>query len=221
MKPPLPVTRPGRKSTIVRQAEIVDAAMRVIAHHGSRRFTARLVAAEIGVSEGAIFRHFESMDAILDGVVDRLESILFEAFPPPATDPIERLGLFFRHRVRIILANPHVSSMLLSDHLAQAGGPERAAQAQEFRRRSRDFVVGCLREARTAGELADGVDPEAAAILVLGAILALAHSDLEIGQGAAVERLAVETWACLERVLRGGGPAGSRPAGREGGHWVP
>ena len=107
-----------RNTMSERQAQIVDVAMRIIATKGARRFTAQLLATEIGVTAGAVYRHFESMEAIVDAVVERIGAILFEGFPPEAPDPIDRLGLFFRCRTRTILANPHLSRMLLSDHLS-------------------------------------------------------------------------------------------------------
>lgn len=191
-----------RKRVSARETQIVDVAMRIIATKGARRFTAQLLATEIGVTAGAIFRHFESMEAIVDAVVERMGAILFEGFPPEAPDPIERLGLFFQHRTRTIRANPHLSRMLLSDHLSQAAGPAQAARLEEFKRRSRAFVVGCLREAEHDGTLSKEVSPEAGAVIMLGSILSLAHATARITSGAGLERLADEVWAAIERTLR-------------------
>ena len=169
-----------RKPTRVRQSEIVDAAMHIIASRGSRHFTAKLVASKVGVSPGAIYRHFPCMDAILDGVVDRVEEILFDGFPPDAGDPLERLGIFFVGRVRAVSAHPDLSRLLLSDHLAHACGRARAKRLAGFKRRSRDFVLGCLREAEDAGMLGGVADPQEGTVLVLGSILALAHEGVRV-----------------------------------------
>jgi AcrR family transcriptional regulator len=202
-----------QKTMSDRQAQIVDVAMRIIATQGARRFTAQLLASEIGVTAGAIYRHFESMEAIVDAVVERMGAILFEGFPPQAPDPIERLKRFFQQRTRTIFANPHLSRMLLSDHLSQAAGPAQAKRLEEFKRRSRTFVVGCLREAKQDGTLSEGIGPEAGAIIVLGSILSLAHATPRVTSGARIERLSDEVWAAIERTLRAastsGGPAES------------
>jgi AcrR family transcriptional regulator len=203
---PLMVAREGRnrerKPTSARRAQIVDAAMRIIATKGARRFTAQLLASEIGVTAGAIYRHFDSMDAIVDAVVQRMGALLFEGFPPEASDPIERLGLFFRRRTQTILANPHISRLLLSDHLAQAAGSAQAGRLEEFKQRSQTFVLGCLREARRDGALSGPVSPEAGAIIVLGSILRLSHASARITGGAKIERLSDEVWSAIGRALR-------------------
>ena len=205
-----------RKRTPHRQAQIVNAAMRIIATKGARRFTAQLLATEIGVTAGTIYRHFESMEAVVDAVVERMGAILFEGFPPKGPDPVERLGLFFQQRTQAILANPHVSRILLSDHLSQAGGPAQVKRLEEFKRRSRTFVIGCLREAAQDGTLAAETSPEAGAVIVLGSILSLSHATARIASGARIERLSDEVWSVLERALRAPSQPGetAEPLGR-------
>ncbi|MBD3298893.1 MAG: TetR family transcriptional regulator, partial [candidate division Zixibacteria bacterium] len=80
---------PNRKPTSVRKTEIVAAAMRILATEGARHFTTERVAAAVGITGGTIFRHFSSMDAILDAMVDHIDEILFADFPPDNSDPLE------------------------------------------------------------------------------------------------------------------------------------
>ena len=202
MKPPR-VRKQERKTTDVRQVEIVDAAMRIIASKGSRRFTAELLGAKVGVTAGAIFRHFKNMDAIVEAVVGRIEEILFEGFPAEAADPIERLGIFFQHRVGTIVSHPHVSRILLSDHLAQAGSRVQAIRLEEFKQRSREFVFACLREAEESGLLRGEGGPEEGTVLVMGSIFALAHFTTRVSDPREVEQLASRVWSVIESTLRG------------------
>jgi AcrR family transcriptional regulator len=192
-----------------RQAQIIDTAMRLLATEGARRFTVARMAAEIGVTGGAIYRHFESMEAIVDAVVEHMEEILFEGFPPRNTEPLERLEAFFVHRTRTLLSNPHISNLLLSDHISQASGPAHVERLSGFKRRTRDLVIDCLREAQRAGALADGADLEASAVLVLGSILTLALANSRISSEARAVQLVERVWALIEYALRGRGPAGA------------
>ncbi len=182
-----------------RQEQIVDVAMRIIATEGARRFTVQALAFEIGVTGGAIYRHFESMEAIVDAVVQRVGHTLFRDFPPQAEDPIERLRLFFIGRARIIGENPHVSRLLLSDNLVQSCGAAYGEQLVEFKRRTSRFVMGCLEEAKAAGILHPELAPRVGAVLVVGGVLALSH----VGAGlASAAPLAENVWAAIERTLR-------------------
>lgn len=194
--------KPDKGRLTERQTQIVEAALRIIATKGSRRFTADLLAKEVGLTGGALYRHFGGMDDVVDAVVDRVGEILFEGFPPKAADPIARLRLFFNRRARTILGQPHISRLLLSDHLAQAGGLAQSRRLDDFKRRSRTFVVECLREASSQGKLVAEMSPDSAAVVVLGAILALSHAVPRVQSSSDSERLLDEVWSGIERMLR-------------------
>ena len=65
-----------RESTEVRQKQIVSAARKLIVRYGSEHVTVRRMAQEIGVSEGAIYRHFRSKNDILALLIDDIEETL-------------------------------------------------------------------------------------------------------------------------------------------------
>jgi AcrR family transcriptional regulator len=212
-----------RKPAASRRREIADAALKVIAEQGLARFTALAIAREVGVSDAALFRHFPTKEAIVLAVIDRVEEILFEGFPPPDPDPIDRLGRFFRQRVAVIRQNPGVARLMGSEQLAQAAPPAGVVRVAGFRRRSRAFLHQALAEAHRQGLLAEGLEPAEAAVLVLGPLLALAHGGRE---SPAARGLPERVWTALERALRGGGrpgrearaavPARASPRGRVG-----
>jgi len=209
---PNPLPR-RRKSTDVRRGEIAEAAMRVVASQGTRQFTARVLAREVGITDGAVFRHFPSMEAIADAVVERMESLLFADLPPAGGDPVERLGGFFRRRVAAIGEHPELSRLLLSDHLAQLGSPAHAERVAGFKRRTRRFVRDCLLQAGRRGRLRRAMTPDVGVILVSGAILALTHANPRPGDAAGLARLAEEVWAAVETALTGVAAPVAAPAG--------
>jgi AcrR family transcriptional regulator len=189
-----------RKPTEVRRAEIADAALRVMAEQGGRRFTARALANEVGVTDGALFRHFPDMDAIVDAVVKRMEAMLFAVAPPAGADPIERLGVFFRGRVAVLVAHPHLARLLFSDDLARLCGAHRAKRMKGFKRRTRDFIESCLVEAGEKGLLGARLGPREGALLVQGAVFAFGH----LGGGRVdVREMTINVWSALESLLRG------------------
>jgi len=198
---------PSRKPTEIRRAEIADAAMRVIAAQGARQFTARALAREVGITDGALFRHFASMEEIVAAVVERIEAVLFAGTLPAQADPIARLGAFVRERVGVLVEHPHVARLLFSDQLAQLGGVEAARRIEGFKARTRRFIGGCLEEARRAGLLADALGPREAAVIVQGSVFALGH-------GGATEQTTKAVWRALETLLRGARPGTSDRRGK-------
>jgi AcrR family transcriptional regulator len=65
-----------RRDTQVRRRQIISAARKLIVKYGSEHVTVRRMAKEIGVSEGAIYRHFKSKRDVLSFLVDDIENTL-------------------------------------------------------------------------------------------------------------------------------------------------
>ncbi len=193
---------PKRKPTSVRQTEIVTAAMRILATDGARHFTTERVAAAVGITGGTIFRHFPSMDAILDGIVDHIEEILFADFPPDASDPLVSLRQFFEQRVRAIAEHPEMSRLLMIENLIpHSKSQKREKRLHEFKRVSQRFVLECLEKAARSGQIAADVRPQDGTRLVLGAIHAFANTSVRRQNETASDESVRHTWRLLERAL--------------------
>lgn len=65
-----------RRSTEVRQKQIIDAARLMIVKYGSEHVTVRRIAKVVGISEAAIYRHFKSKRDILLLLADHIEENL-------------------------------------------------------------------------------------------------------------------------------------------------
>jgi AcrR family transcriptional regulator len=191
----------SRRPTDLRRRQIADAALEVIAEEGLARFTAVAIARKVGVTDGALFRHFASKDEIVLAAIERVEEILFGGPAPEGDDPVARLRAFFERRLAVIRANPGVARLVTSDQLAQAAPPDGVARVAELRRRSVAFIRRCLDEAAAQGALAPGVDPAVATVLVVGPLFALAHLGRELS-GPATDALARGVWDALEGALR-------------------
>lgn len=64
---------PGTAAPHNRREEILDGAAEMFAEHGYHGASLREISSHIGLSHSGMLHHFESKDALLDGVIDRLE----------------------------------------------------------------------------------------------------------------------------------------------------
>lgn len=190
-----------RLSKAQRRTQIADAALRIIAEEGLGRFTTLAIAREVGLTDGALFRHFPTKAAVVQAAIDRVGEFLFEGFPPSDPDPLTRLGLFFQARVAIVARHPGLGRVLFSEELARAGGTAGATRVLEYKRRSAGFIKDCLREAKERGQLAPAVAVREGGILVVGALMALLYSN-ELPDPERVPGEAERVWQTLERILR-------------------
>ncbi len=63
-----------------RQLEFIEAAIKLTATEGIQKLTIRNVASAIGVSEAAVYRHFESKHELLKAILDHLNAMLSPHF---------------------------------------------------------------------------------------------------------------------------------------------
>jgi AcrR family transcriptional regulator len=201
--PCIKIATEGRLRTDERRAQIVDVAICLIARKGLREFRTARIAKELGVTTGAIFRHFDSMTEIADVVVAHIETLLFADFPPVADDPLERLAIFFKQRIRVINDSPAISRILLSDQVIDSAEFESFAQLRDFRKRTGRFVRECLKEAAARNLLNGIVSLEDAPVLVVGAIFALAHSPVQPLNADKLEAQGNRIWRVLYHNLTG------------------
>jgi AcrR family transcriptional regulator len=94
-----------REKTYIRQKQIISAARKLIVKYGSERVTLRRMAKEIGVSEGAIYRHFKSKNDILSFLIDDIRDTLVEDVEQKFTGKVGSLETLEN------IINKHISSI--------------------------------------------------------------------------------------------------------------
>ncbi|MBK9262745.1 MAG: TetR/AcrR family transcriptional regulator [Polyangiaceae bacterium] len=166
----------ARRATEVRQVELTDAALHIIATRGITALTTRSLAEHVGLTSGAIFRHFASLDALLEAVVMRVEAVLEATYPPATLSPVEKLDRFIEARTAAVGNQIGILRLVLSEQFLLAlpkSGSERLSACVE---RTRAFIVQCLRDGQKAGEVRVDLSAETLAPIVMGTMQMLALS---------------------------------------------
>lgn len=107
-KPKKPAPR-RRLAPEERRAQIIEAARALFSQGGLESVSMRNIARRVGITQAAIYQHFEDKDAILFAVAERFFVQLIERkskYDNPAIPPVERLRLAMRNYVENGLANP-------------------------------------------------------------------------------------------------------------------
>lgn len=165
-----------RRASGVRQAELTDAALRIVATQGIAALTTRSLAAEVGLSTGAIFRHFASLDALLEAVVARVEVVLASTYPPADLPPVERLTRFVEARSTAVGNQLGILRLVLSEQFSLALPKRGSLRLRACVDDTRAFLVDCIRAGQASGDLRAELPPEALASIVMGTVQVLALS---------------------------------------------
>lgn len=168
-----------RRATEVRRVELTDAALRIIATKGIAALTTRSLAAEVGLTSGALFRHFASLDALLDAVVGRVEAVLDATFPPDDLEPLERLERFVTARTSAVGNQRGILRLVLSEQFQLALPAQGSERLTACVARTRRFIVACIRDGQARGSIRDDLPAAALAPIVMGTVQMLALSTAE------------------------------------------
>src|SRR5262245_1291772 len=171
MTAPHPVPAQPSRSRGSRRDEILDAALACFAAAGFRGTTTREIAARVGITEAALYRHFESKEALYAAIIARkieapdLTHQLEAA--AAAGDDAAVLGGLARTLIQRVEADPAFLRILLFTALEGHSLAEPFFAARV--RRLREFLSGYI-ERRIAEGALRAVDPVLAARAFLGMV---------------------------------------------------
>lgn len=164
-----------RLSAEARQEQIIQVAVDLAGERGMQGVTTQDMADAMGLTQGAIFRHFPSKDAIwlaaMGWIRERLMGVLGVA-AQGAGDPLEALERMFFAHVSFIDKHPAIPRMVFSGQMLH-DSPKLKALVQEIVSGYEDRLIALLREAREGGLARADLDERSAAILFIGMIQGL------------------------------------------------
>jgi AcrR family transcriptional regulator len=192
-----------RLPTEERQAGIVTAALRLARDTSPALITTTDIASAIGVTQGAVFKHFPTKEAIWVAAVRWVREVLMQGLESAAAEastPLDALSAMFRTHVDFVIAHPGVPRLIFHE-LQQ---PADSATKQEVRallQGYRKLLLDTLEQAVMRGQVVADLDREAAATTFVGLIQGLVMQAMLAGRPAAMRAQADRVFALYLRSL--------------------
>ncbi|HKI46288.1 MAG TPA: TetR/AcrR family transcriptional regulator [Balneolales bacterium] len=159
-----------RESTIVRQEQIKQAVLQIIAEKGLHGVSTRNLARKVGLSEGAIFRHFASKRDIIKGIMDDVASDLVDSLREIAFGSLpaeKKLFTYLCKNVNYLKENQGITILLFSE-ATHLGDDELKRKLNLILSEQKQFVIKMVKDGIAEGVFDRQVDPEDVAILYMG-----------------------------------------------------
>jgi TetR/AcrR family fatty acid metabolism transcriptional regulator len=106
-----------------RQIEIIEAATKRIDEHGIQDLTIKTLAADLNLSEAALYRHFKSKNEILLGLltyfIEEMKVRLALILTNIDRSPSELLKALFDSQLKTFVAKPSIVSVIFSESIFQ------------------------------------------------------------------------------------------------------
>jgi AcrR family transcriptional regulator len=188
----------------MRQEQILDTTLEIIAEKGLAGVNTSEIAQRIGIVPSALYRHFENKDALIDALLDRTHSILFEnvrKISMESSGASKNLRSLFLLHIEFIRKNPGIPKLVFSD-AAVFGSPERKKKVifivRNYMNKLKEIAEKGIRE----GDLMNDISSEAVAFSMVsfaqhvGLISNLSDGKIDMSN------LAELAWSYIERAIR-------------------
>jgi AcrR family transcriptional regulator len=175
-----PARATTRRPTAIRRQEIVLAVLALATEQGVDAITTQTIADRMGLTQGAVFRHFPTKEAIWSAVLDWL-SIQIEGVFASAADkpPLDALQCVFEAYMKLFARHPAVPRLFFSDTFHHPY-PALHERMQTMVRRCEARLARWIRAAQRDGTIATG-NATAAAKFLLVTVQGLAFQSCVLG----------------------------------------
>jgi AcrR family transcriptional regulator len=193
--------RPQYLTADERRAATVQAVVDLAAEQNPSDITTTAIAQRMGLTQGALFRHFPSKEAILQAVMSWVTERLLARVEKAAAgtaSPVAALEAVFMTHIDFVTEHPGVPRIIFGE-LQRPGETPLKQMVQALIRRYGERLRRLLEAGKAQGELDTGLDADAAATLFIGTIQGLVMQSLLAGDVARIRRDAPVVFAIYRR----------------------
>ena len=187
-----------------RRAVTVEAVIALAGSQNPSEITTAAIAKHMNLTQGALFRHFPSKDAIWQSAMEWVAERLLARIDRAAQgidSPIAAMQAMFMSHVEFVVEHPGVPRMMFGE-LQRADLSPVKRMAQTLIQRYAERVRARLQEGKARGEIASEVDIHAAATLFIGTIQGLVMQSMLSGDLERMRTDAPRVFAIYRRGVR-------------------
>jgi len=173
-----------------RQTEIIDKSIEIIGTKGIQGLTIKNLAKEIGISEPAIYRHFESKTAILITILDNFKemaSFMGAAMKDNNSPAMDKVEFMFTQIIGIFIETPSFISVIFSEEIFRNEQilKEKIIEIMDQNEQTIEQIISSGQE---RGELRIDIDAKTLALIIMGTLrFRIKQWDLKDYKGAMLE----------------------------------
>lgn len=197
-------SRPKHLPAAERRAATVAAVIELAARHNPGDITTAAIAQHMNLTQGALFRHFSSKEAIWQAVMEWAADGLLQKIEQAADradSPLAALEAIFFSHVEFVSTHPGVPRIMFGE-LQRAETTAAKEIARKLAQTYRHRLIRCIERGKEQGELRAELEVEAAATLFIGIIQGLLMQSVLAGDLGIMRRTAPRVFAIYRRGIQ-------------------
>ncbi len=155
-----------------RQKEIVEVALDLIAKKGIQGLTIKNISKEIGISEPALYRHFESKTAILLAILNNFKemgAMLSEMMETYDDTAFEKIKFMFSKMMEMFTAQPSIISVIFSEEIFK-NEELLKDKIREILNLNQKTIEGIIEKGQEENNVRVDIDKQNLALIMMGSL---------------------------------------------------
>lgn len=184
-----------------RRALTIETVVALAAEGDPREITTTVIAERMHLTQGALFRHFPTKDAIWEAVIGWVSERLLsrtDRAAEAAASPLAALQAVFMAHIEFVAKHPGVPRMMFGELQRSEKTPAKRV-AQELMRRYGERLQALIEQGKSTRQIAPQVDAASAATLFIGMVQGLVMQAMLRGNLKAVRDAAPGAFAIYRR----------------------
>jgi len=186
-----------------RQLEIIQTALEIIAESGIQELTTKLLAARIGFSEAAIYRHFKSKLEILEAVLgyfgNAKEKKIYEIIASNS-NPFAKMEAVLRFHFEMFTLQPALAAVIFSEASFQNDKILAQKTISLMVNTQRDFLK-IIFSANELHLLREDIPPEHLVLIIMGSMRLIVNKWHLSKQNFDLIREGNRLWVSLKKII--------------------
>ena len=155
-----------------RQTEIIDKSIDIIGTKGIQGLTIKNLSKEIGISEPAIYRHFDSKTAILICILDNfmeMASFMGATMKDNNGAAMDKIEFMFSQIINIFSESPSFISVIFSEEIFRNDDILKG-KIIEIMDHNEQTIESIIKQGQEKGEIRTDIDGNTLALMIMGTL---------------------------------------------------
>ncbi len=160
------------KELTSRQEEIITASIEIISDKGIQNLTIKNLSKAIGISEPAIYRHFESKIDILLTVLSKFENYIItnnEVQKKTELSPLKKLEGIFSHQFSHFEKHPAFAAVVFAEEIFR-DDKRLSKKIHTIMKRNFEMVLLIVKEGQAKGEIRTDIEGDQIILIIMGGL---------------------------------------------------
>ncbi len=186
-----------------RQAEIIKASIILIAKKGIQNLTIKSISKSIGISEPAIYRHFENKMDILLAILSYFKntnSIVLETSELKNKTAIEQIGLIYSNHFKEFNENRALTSVIFSEEIFQ--NDQRLTDKVLSIMKTNNIVISqIIKTGQKNNEIRNDIPGEQITMIIMGALRLIVTKWRMSGFAFDLKKEGSDLWNSMKKMI--------------------